>query len=365
MCILLLRLQIWKDVMKRPVGYLSLPLRLAGLVTAVVLSAAAAPALAQGGQQAMAMHRLYNPYSGEHLYTSSASELSSLDHAGWSYEGVGWYAPLASNVPVHRLYNPYSGDHHYTADAAERDQLVAIGWESEGVGWYSDDAQGVPLYRQHNPYVTIGTHNYTTSIDENDHLVSVGWHAEGKAWYGLAPASVGTVVNGTPFMGASEHSRGRVKAHLAAALEARGREFPSDVYARYGAGSVDEFVDRLFDAAETEGVRADVIYAQAMIETGFLGFGGAVQPEYCNFSGLGATDRGDEPNRFSSVYEGFLAQAQHLRAYAGYSPRSSTTVDQRWGAWLFGRATTIEGLSGTWATDAGYGAKILAVLNSI
>ena len=341
-----------------------LPL-VAGLVAAAVLSFGVAPAFAQGNVQAVAMYRLYNPYTGEHLYTSSASELSSLDRAGWRYEGIGWYAPLESSAPVYRLYNSYTGDHHYTTSLDEYNSLVSLGWSGEGVGWYSDDAQGVPLYRQFNPYENSGTYNYTTSSAENDYLVSLGWHAEGTAWYGLDPSSVGSVVNGTPFMGTSEHSREQVKANLTAALKARGRDFPSDVYAQYGASNVDEFVDRLFEAAEAEGVRADVIYAQSMVETGYLGFGGAVKPEYCNFSGLGATDSGGEPNRFSSVYEGFLAQAQHLRAYAGYAPLSSIIVDQRYGTWLFGRATTVEGLSGTWASGTGYGASILAILYGI
>ena len=345
--------------MKRHSGCMRLLPLLAGLVAAVVLFAGFTPAFAQANTQAMAMYRLYNPYTGEHLYTSSASELSSLDRAGWRYEGIGWYAPLESSAPVYRLYNPY------TTSQDEYNSLVALGWSGEGVGWYSDDAQGVALYRQFNPYETIGTHNYTTSSAENDYLVSLGWRAEGIAWYGLDPSSVGSVVNGTPFMGTSEHSREQIKANLTAALKARGREFPSDVYTQYGASNVDEFVDRLFEAAEAEGVRADVIYAQAMVETGYLGFGGAVKPEYCNFSGLGATDSGGEPNKFSSVYEGFLAQAQHLRAYAGYAPLSSTIVDQRYGTWLFGRATTVEGLSGTWASGTGYGASILAILYSI
>lgn len=306
--------------MKRHSGCMRLLPLLAGLVAAVVLFAGFTPAFAQGNTQAMAMYR---------------------------------------------LYNPYTGDHHYTTSQDEYNSLVALGWSGEGVGWYSDDAQGVALYRQFNPYETIGTHNYTTSSAENDYLVSLGWRAEGIAWYGLDPSSVGSVVNGTPFMGTSEHSREQIKAILTAALKARGREFPSDVYTQYGASNVDEFVDRLFEAAEAEGVRADVIYAQAMVETGYLGFGGAVKPEYCNFSGLGATDSGGEPNKFSSVYEGFLAQAQHLRAYAGYAPLSSTIVDQRYGTWLFGRATTVEGLSGTWASGTGYGASILAILYSI
>lgn len=45
-----------------------LPL-VAGLVAAAVLSFGVAPAFAQGNVQAVAMYRLYNPYTGEHLYT--------------------------------------------------------------------------------------------------------------------------------------------------------------------------------------------------------------------------------------------------------------------------------------------------------
>lgn len=127
-----------------------LPL-VAGLVAAAALSFGVAPAFAQGNVQAVAMYRLYNPYTGEHLYTSSASELSSLDRAGWRYEGIGWYAPLESSAPVYRLYNSYTGDHHYTTSLDEYNSLVSLGWSGEGVGWYSDDAQGVPLYRQFNP----------------------------------------------------------------------------------------------------------------------------------------------------------------------------------------------------------------------
>jgi hypothetical protein len=86
---------------------------------------------------------------------------------------------------VFRLYNPYAGDHHYTTSASERDHLVSVGWNYEGVGWYSDDNMGQPLYRQYNPYATTGTHNYTTSQAERDNLVSVGWHDEGIGWYGM------------------------------------------------------------------------------------------------------------------------------------------------------------------------------------
>ena len=133
------------------------------------------------------MYRLYNPYTGEHLYTSSVAERDDLRNVGWNYEGEAWKAP-SSGTEVHRLYNPYveGGDHHYTTKAAEVEMLKAAGWSYEGVAWYSaDEKGGVPLYRQYNPYATTGTHNYTASKAENDSLVSVGWREEGVGWYGV------------------------------------------------------------------------------------------------------------------------------------------------------------------------------------
>ena len=83
----------------------------------------------------LAIYRLYNPYSGEHLFTTDANEYTTLVGLGWSYEGVNWGAP-ESGASVYRLYNQWSGDHHYTTYANERDTLVELGWEDEGVGWY-------------------------------------------------------------------------------------------------------------------------------------------------------------------------------------------------------------------------------------
>lgn len=133
----------------------------------------------------MTMHRLYNPNSGEHFYTSSSTEKKTLVAAGWSDEGIGWFAPETSNTPVYRLYNENTGDHHYTMDAKERDNLIRAGWNDEGTGWYSDDAKTIPLYREYNPNAVTGTHNYTTDKAEHDKLVSVGWNDEGIGWYGI------------------------------------------------------------------------------------------------------------------------------------------------------------------------------------
>lgn len=131
------------------------------------------------------MHRLYNPWSGEHFYTSDGAEFESLRRSGWSDEGRGWTSP-ESGTPVWRLYNPYvpGGDHHYTMNWGEYDSLRRAGWIGEGIGWYSTtEGNGEPVYRQYNPYAVTGTHNYTLSLAENNALVDAGWHAEGIAWY--------------------------------------------------------------------------------------------------------------------------------------------------------------------------------------
>lgn len=157
----------------------------ASLATAAAMIAVPQQTFAQDSTESVAMHRLYNPNSGEHFYTASEDEKNNLMHVGWNYEGVGWYAPKSSSTPVYRLYNPNAGDHHYTTSTDERDMLIKAGWNDEGTGWYSSDAQTVPLYRQYNPNAVAGAHNFTKSEDENNHLVSVGWISEGISWYGV------------------------------------------------------------------------------------------------------------------------------------------------------------------------------------
>lgn len=127
--------------------------------------------------------RLYNPYTGQHLYTSSDEERNRLRYYGWVFEGVAWDTPTNGNAPVYRLYNQYNGDHHYTMDEKEYADLKVAGWTQEGVGFYSDESgKGVPLYRLFNPYETVGTHHYTLSESERDEMVGNGWKYEGECW---------------------------------------------------------------------------------------------------------------------------------------------------------------------------------------
>ena len=132
------------------------------------------------------MMRLYNPNSGEHLYSSSINERNTLTQLGWVYEGISWYNPASSSTPVYRLYNPNNGDHHYTISVNERDTLDMIGWNYEGICWYADDSQSSPVYRLFNPnQLNEGAHLFTTSTNERDTLARIGWIYEGIAWYSL------------------------------------------------------------------------------------------------------------------------------------------------------------------------------------
>ena len=88
-----------------------------------------------------------------------------------------------SHANMYRLYNPNSGEHFYTMSLHEATSVAQAGWQWEGIGWYSDGEGNVPVLRQYNPNAIAGAHNFTTSAVENDHLVGVGWNHEGLAWY--------------------------------------------------------------------------------------------------------------------------------------------------------------------------------------
>ena len=131
------------------------------------------------------VYRMFNPWTGEHLFTTSKAETQFVKNTlRWNYEGVAWYAPVTSRTPVYRLYNPNGGEHHYTCSVVERDWLKRLGWRYEGIGWYSDDQKHCPIYRHYHPRQRTGNHHYTSSKSESDYIVKYGgWRYEGIGWY--------------------------------------------------------------------------------------------------------------------------------------------------------------------------------------
>ena len=131
------------------------------------------------------------------------------------------------------------------------------------------------------------------------------------------------------------------------------------------APTIKDFCQIYVDECKAEGVKAEVAFAQAMMETGFLRFGGDVKKEQYNFAGLGATG-GVEGNGFDSIRIGIRAQVQHLKAYASKKSLKQTCVDERFKYVSRGTAPYVEWLgqkenpSGKgWATAVNYGYNIV------
>ena len=162
-------------------------------------------------------------------------------------------------------------------------------------------------------------------------------------------------------------------AQMVACYNATGHAYPSSVYESYGAGDIATFATIVCQEAEAEGVKAEVLWAQIMLETGWLQFSGSmVKPEQCNFGGLGALDNsgGSYVATFPDVRTGIRAQVQHLKAYASTDVLNNTLVDTRFSLVKRGCAIYVEWLGQQenplgygWATGADYGNKIMRLVN--
>ena len=149
---------------------------------------------------------------------------------------------------------------------------------------------------------------------------------------------------------------------MAAFFRARGGVYPEDIYSEYGAPTLEDFCQIVYDEAEAEGVKAEVVFGQVCKETGFLRFGGDVEPEQCNFAGIGATGGGAQGAFFPDVETGIRAQVQHLKAYASDEPLNQECVDPRFNYVKRGAAIYVEWLGvhenptgAGWATGVNYG----------
>ncbi len=154
-------------------------------------------------------------------------------------------------------------------------------------------------------------------------------------------------------------------SQFVAAYKASGNAYPSSVYSSKGASSIEEFVNILVSEANAEGVKAEVVFCQAMLETGWLQFGGDVKAGQCNFAGIGATGSGAAGATFADVRTGLRAQVQHLKAYASTDPLKNECVDPRFKYVTRGCATTLDGLTGHWATDPSYAQSIYKLIKSL
>lgn len=130
--------------------------------------------------------------------------------------------------------------------------------------------------------------------------------------------------------------------------------------------SAEEIVDLYWQEASREGVRQDLAFAQALVETGFFRFGGDVKPEQNNFCGLGTTGGGVKGAHFKTPEIGVRAHIQHLLAYTTQKHPSTKIVDPRYDLAHAirlerGLCDTWYKLNGTWAMSHNYSEKIMGV----
>jgi len=116
-----------------------------------------------------------------------------------------------------------------------------------------------------------------------------------------------------------------------------------------------------------EGVRGDIAFAQAVVETGAFT---SPLTTHNNFAGIGACDSCATGFDFASPQLGVRAQMQLLHAYADKSLSILGFANPAVGAdpdhlSVRGCCPTWDRLTGTWASDPNYGPKIMTVYLSM
>ena len=134
------------------------------------------------------------------------------------------------------------------------------------------------------------------------------------------------------------------------------------------AAHIKAFAQYYIEEAAAEGINSDVAFAQMCLETGYLRFGGLVQPEFHNYCGLGAMSVEEPGCQFETEQLGVRAHIQHLQAYATTADveLKQELVDPRY-SWVHKTKyiQTIFELTGTWAMDPEYGNKIDSILTAM
>lgn len=128
--------------------------------------------------------------------------------------------------------------------------------------------------------------------------------------------------------------------------------------------SVGEIIDMYWEEAEREGIRPDMALSQALLETGYFNFGGAVEPWQHNYCGLGTVGNGVQGAAFKTPQEGVRAHIQHLLAYTSHDLPKTKLIDPRYDKahnlrLQKGLITKWSGLNWTWAMGGEYAEKVI------
>lgn len=252
-----------------------------------------------------------------------------------------------------------------TAKLSDTTPGVQISWSR------TPGAEGYRIYRsttERGGYTKLATVKGTdtlTFLDESETEIGMTYYYKVNAYLhnsaGLVSSDASDPVNVTVGYGIMGESNTTV-SKMAAWFNARGGVYPEEIYSEYGAPTLKDFCKIVYNEAEAEGVKAEVVFAQVCKETGFLRFGGDVEPQQCNFAGIGATGGGAKGATFPDVTTGIRAQVQHLKAYASDEPLNQECVDPRFSYVRRCAAIYVEWLGvhenptgAGWATGKNYG----------
>ncbi|NLO27843.1 MAG: hypothetical protein GX113_06675 [Actinobacteria bacterium] len=156
----------------------------------------------------------------------------------------------------------------------------------------------------------------------------------------------------TPLRGVWSGTAERLAAHLSTICPSSSFTVPvldlAGYYVRYSAEA---------------GLRADLLWAQMIHETGYGMYGGSVAPEQNNYAGIGATGGGEPGISFPTAEAGVMAHVAHMVAYVyEESPTAwaNVTADPRFDfVNPRGAANVLADLNGRWAVPGStYGQSI-------
>ena len=295
-------------------------------------------------------------------------------HTGWLSFGSRYYYMMPDGY-MHTGWLSFGSTYYYMNDEG----LRVTGWQTVAGKKYYFMPDGT---RYSNGWLSFGSTYYYMMPDGHMHT---GWLSFGSTYYYLN--SNGVRVTGWQTIDGEEYyfdkngvrqegylieGTSAVTANnLAMYFKRKNGVYPT-FYKNSDAPTIEKFCQIYVEEAKAEGIKVEVAFMQAMVETGWLKFGGSVQISQYNFAGIGALDGGVQGATFKTVREGVRAQIQHLKAYANEKSLNNTQVDPRFHLVKRGSAKYVEWLGQKenpngygWATAEEYGYKILRLIKEL
>ena len=275
-------------------------------------------------------------------------------HTGWLSFGSTYYYMDDEGLRV-TGWQTIAGKKYYFMPDGTR---YSNGWLSFGSTYY----YMMPDGHMHTGWLSFGSTYYYLN---NNGVRVTGWQTiDGEEYYfdKNGVRQEGYLIEGTSAVTAN---------NLVMYFKRKNGVYPT-FYKNSDAPTIEKFCQIYVEEAKAEGIKVEVAFMQAMVETGWLKFGGSVQISQYNFAGIGALDGGAQGATFKTVREGVRAQIQHLKAYANEKSLNNTQVDPRFHLVKRGSAKYVEWLGQKenpngygWATAEDYGYKILRLIKEL